>query len=152
MRISAALAIILLHLSCLAQKPLDVAASDKAMNEAIARAKASVHRVQLELERGNTHVSVKVPIVEGAAVEHFWLREVTFNRKTAQFSGLIDNDPGFVKNVKIGQSLTVSATQISDWLYMREGRMHGNFTIRVLLPRMPAAEAQWWHAKLSAEP
>jgi uncharacterized protein YegJ (DUF2314 family) len=152
MRIVAAFAIALLHMSCFAQNPHDVAASDKAMNDAIALARASVHRVQLQLERGNNQTSVKVPMVDGAAVEHFWLRNVSFNRKTAHFSGLIDNDPGMVRNVTIGQVVTVPAAQISDWLYMQDGRMYGNFTLRVLLPRMPPAEAQRLRATLSVEP
>ena len=53
-----------------------------------------------------------------------------------QVSGTIDNDPELVHNVKIGQKMTVDSSQVADWLYMKAGKMYGNFTVRVLLPKM----------------
>ena len=32
--------------------------------------------------------------------------------------------------------MTVDSSQVADWLYMKAGKMYGNFTVRVLLPKM----------------
>lgn len=93
--------------------------------------------------------AVKVPIVDGEETEHFWLIDVTF--ANGSFKGTINNDPGLVKNVKIGQPWTVKKTEISDWMYMRDGKMHGNYTMRPLLKNLPKEEADQYRAML-AEP
>jgi uncharacterized protein YegJ (DUF2314 family) len=36
----------------------------------------------------------------------------------------------------------VPAADITDWLYMREGKMVGNFTVRPLFREMPAEEVE----------
>jgi uncharacterized protein YegJ (DUF2314 family) len=61
----------------------------------------------------------------------------------------IKNDPGIVGNVKIGQSWTVKRTEISDWMFMRDGRMYGNYTMRPLLKTMPEAEAAKYRSMLA---
>jgi uncharacterized protein YegJ (DUF2314 family) len=92
----------------------------------------------LSAPAGSTH-AVKVPIKDGEQTEHFWLSDVTF--QNGEFTGTIDNDPGTVGNVKIGQKWTVKKDEISDWMFMRDGKMHGNYTMRPLLKAMPEEEA-----------
>lgn len=111
------------------------------MDAAIARARSEVDSFISELANptGTDH-AVKVPIEDDGQIEHFWLSEVSY--KDGRFEGVINNDPGIVDNVKIGQPWTVQKEQISDWLYMRDGKMHGNYTMRPLLKTMPETEAE----------
>ena len=43
--------------------------------------------------------------------------------------------------MKIGQPWTIKKEKISDWMFMREGKMHGNYTLRPLLKTLPEKEA-----------
>jgi uncharacterized protein YegJ (DUF2314 family) len=141
--------LLLVHGLVFSQPTVEVSADDPQMVAAISRARQTVQRVITELERGNKQTSVKVAIVDGAAVEHFWLRDVEYDAKTGAFVGKIDNDPDKVKTVRLGQAVTVRAGTISDWLYMSGGKMHGNFTVRVLLPKMAPEEASRLRGLLS---
>lgn len=115
------------------------------MDAAIARAKSEVDTFITELATptGTDH-AVKVPIVDGEDTEHFWLIGVAF--KDGEFTGTINNDPGLVNNVKLGQSWTVKKADISDWMFMRDGKMHGNYTMRPLLKTLPKEEADQYRA------
>jgi uncharacterized protein YegJ (DUF2314 family) len=110
------------------------------MDAAIARARAEVDSFIAELQQptGEDH-AVKAPITDGEQTEHFWLGDLTY--RDGQFEGTIGNEPGMVKNVKFGQQWKVKKEEISDWMFMRDGKMHGNYTMRPLLKTMPADEA-----------
>jgi uncharacterized protein YegJ (DUF2314 family) len=114
---------------------------EKEMDAAIARARSEVETFINELSnRTGTEHLVKAPIEDAGLIEHFWLTDVTF--QNGEFRGKIDNDPGMVGNVKLGQSWTVKSADISDWTFMRDGKMYGGYTLRPLLKTMPADEAQ----------
>jgi uncharacterized protein YegJ (DUF2314 family) len=110
------------------------------MNAAIARARSEVDSFVEELSKGNgENFAVKAPIEDNGQVEHFWLTEVVF--RDGEFEGVINNDPGIVSNVKLGQKWTIAKSEISDWMFMRGGKMHGNYTMRPLLKTMPKEQA-----------
>jgi uncharacterized protein YegJ (DUF2314 family) len=123
---------------------------EKEMEAAIARARSEVDQFIAELTQptGEDH-AVKAPIEDGGETEHFWLTDLKY--KDGQFEGTINNEPGLVKNVKLGQKWKIKKEEISDWLYMRDGKMHGNYTMRPLLKAMPADEAAEFRSML-AEP
>jgi uncharacterized protein YegJ (DUF2314 family) len=81
--------------------------------------------------------------------EHIWTRDI--ERKDGKISGVINNVPRDVKTVRLGQRIEISEGQISDWMYMRDGKIVGNYTMRPLLARMPPADAARYRAML-AEP
>jgi uncharacterized protein YegJ (DUF2314 family) len=118
------------------------------MDAAIARARSEVDSFISELSKptGTSH-AVKAPIDDAGKTEHFWLTDVTF--QNGEFKGTINNDPGIVSNVKIGQSWTIKKEEISDWMYMRDGKMHGNYTMRPLLKTMPEDEAEQYRSLLA---
>ncbi|MBL9163420.1 MAG: DUF2314 domain-containing protein [Planctomycetaceae bacterium] len=90
---------------------------------------------------------MKVPIADGEAVEHFWLVGVTY--QNGEFSGTINNEPGMVSNVQMGDRRQVAKAEISDWLFMRDGKMHGNYTLRPLLKTMPEKDVKIYEAMLA---
>ena len=107
---------------------------EKEMEAAITKAKGSVDRFIAELSNKNgTDFSVKAPIEDQGETEHFWLTDVTYDN--GQFEGIIGNEPGLVTNVKMGQKWTIAKADISDWMFMRDGKIYGNYTMRPLLAR-----------------
>ena len=113
------------------------------MDAAIKRAIGEVDSFITELESGTgTDYAIKVPIEDAGKTEHFWLIDVSFSNGT--FSGTINNDPGMVSNVTIGQKYSVEKTGISDWMYMKDGLMYGNYTLRPLLVTLPEEEAEFY--------
>lgn len=123
---------------------------EEEMDAAIARAQNEVDSFISELSTptGTGH-AVKAPIEDDGQVEHFWLTDVSY--QDDEFKGTINNDPGIVGNVEIGQSWTVKKSDISDWMFMRDGKMHGNYTMRPLLRTLPDDEAAQYRSIL-AEP
>jgi uncharacterized protein YegJ (DUF2314 family) len=114
---------------------------EKEMDAAIARAQSEVDSFLAEMTKGNgKDFSVKAPIEDKGKTEHFWLTDITF--KDGEFTGKIGNDPGIVGNVKFGQAWTIKKEKISDWMFMRDGKMHGNYTMRPLLKTLPQDEAE----------
>ena len=113
---------------------------EQEMDAAIALARSEVDSFIGEMSKGNgTDFAVKVPIEDKGEIEHFWLTDIVY--RNGKFEGVIGNEPGIVTNVKSGQKWTVKKSEISDWMYMRDGKMFGNYTIRPLLKTMSEEEA-----------
>ncbi len=55
------------------------------------------------------------------------------SRDGGKLSGTINNEPEIVGNVSNGERYQFTDADISDWLYMRNGKMVGNETMRPLL-------------------
>ncbi|MEQ8788266.1 MAG: DUF2314 domain-containing protein [Pirellulaceae bacterium] len=123
---------------------------EQEMQAAIARAKKEVDAFIAEFTEGDgSDFSVKAPIEDQGDTEHFWLTHITY--RDGLFEGVIGNDPGIVSNVRIGQKWTIKKEDISDWMYMRDGKIHGNYTMRPLLKTMPEQQAAQLRSML-AEP
>lgn len=123
---------------------------EQEMEAAIARARSETDRFIQELAQptGKNH-AVKAPITDQGKTEHFWLTQVTY--RDGVFDGTINNDPGIVGNVKIGDNWKVKKEEISDWMFLRDGKMYGNYTMRPLLKTLPANQAKKYREML-AEP
>jgi uncharacterized protein YegJ (DUF2314 family) len=123
---------------------------EQEMEAAIARARKEVDTFIAELSRptGENH-AVKVPITDNGQTEHFWLINVSY--RNGQFEGEINNEPGMVKNVRSGEKRRANKSEISDWMFMRGGKLHGNYTMRPLLTTMPKEEADKYRS-MFAEP
>ncbi len=80
---------------------------------------------------GCSRFSVKVGIEDGEDAEHFWLNDVRYAEGT--FKGTIANDPVHVQSVQFGQAIEVSRDEISDWMYIEDGKLVGGYSIRVML-------------------
>jgi uncharacterized protein YegJ (DUF2314 family) len=133
-------------------KAVKVEKDDPEMVAAIARARETLPQFWQAFEkheRGESKFALKVKITDKRGTEHFWATDIA--RQDDKIMGTIDNDPNIVRSVKQGDRIEISEADISDWLYMREGKMVGNETLKPLLKGMPAAEAE--HLKsLMVEP
>jgi uncharacterized protein YegJ (DUF2314 family) len=122
---------------------VDVAADDPEMNAAIAKARATLPtfwQVFERRERGDSDFSLKVKVTDPRVTEYFWVTDIA--RLDGKIMGTIDNDAMIVASVKLGDRIEISDADISDWLYMRKGKMVGNHTVRPLFKKMPASEVE----------
>ena len=133
-------------------KVINVEDNDAEMVAAIAKARDTLPQfwqVFDKPERGEKEFSLKVEITDKKGSEHFWATDV--ERRDGKIWGTINNDPNIVAKVKLGDRIEIPEKDISDWLYMRDGKMVGNRTLVPLLKTMPEKEAAAYR-KLMAEP
>jgi uncharacterized protein YegJ (DUF2314 family) len=74
--------------------------------------------------------AVKAPFRDGEEVEWMWLEVTSISPDVVE--GNLGNRPGLVKNVREGDLLRVPVTIISDWIYLKEERQVGGFSIPVV--------------------
>jgi uncharacterized protein YegJ (DUF2314 family) len=125
-------------------KTFGVTADDPEMTAAIASARETLPQfwqVFAKPEHGETNFALKVKITDSNGVEHFWAVDIE-RRPDGKVMGTVNNDPDIVKNVKLGDRIEIPEANISDWLYVRDGKMVGNRTVRPLLKQMPPADAE----------
>jgi uncharacterized protein YegJ (DUF2314 family) len=118
-----------------------VDSDDPQMNAGIEKARSTVDTfipVLKSPKPGQTGFSVKMAFTDGKNTEHMWLSPVSFDGKI--FRGTINNDPEKVKNIKIGQKVSIEPSKISDWMYIENKKLVGGYTLRVLRDAMPPSE------------
>jgi uncharacterized protein YegJ (DUF2314 family) len=123
-------------------KVISVSGEDAEMNAAIAKGRETLPefwKVFKDKPHGESDFALKVKISDSHGVEYFWV--VDIERSGGKIRGTINNDPETVKSVKLGDKMEVPEADISDWIYMRDGKMVGNYTVRPLLKRMAPEEA-----------
>ena len=60
------------------------------------------------------------------------------------FRGKINNQPVDVKNVRLDQSVTVAPNEVTDWMFIKDGKLIGGYTTRVFYARLsPEKRAQF---------
>jgi uncharacterized protein YegJ (DUF2314 family) len=102
-----------------------------AMRDAVTKAQKTVHQFIDALEHpapGETDFEVKKPFVQSGEVEHIWFSDVKF--LGGRFQGAVDNVPEEIKGLKLGQVVSVNPDEISDWMYIKSGKLVGGYTIR----------------------
>lgn len=82
-----------------------------------------------------TSFSVKVAFeTRDDSHEHIWVDHVA--RKDDGYSGVLANEPYAVDGLSLGDEVAFKYTDISDWQYEKDGRLHGNYTTRAMLGNM----------------
>lgn len=120
----------------------DVSPENAAVNAAIEKARQTLPAFFARLKNpqpGDNRFQVKIrfPKPQGGG-EHIWAGDIV--RNGDNISATIDNDPVHV-DLKRGQRVNVPVADITDWLYWRNGKMHGAVTVRALLPFMQPDQA-----------
>lgn len=124
-----------------------VPTGDEEMKCAIERARKELPSVLARFVSGELNdclFTVKVAVREQNVVEHVWLSVTTFDGN--QFSGILDSDLKDLKQVSKGDRITAGMEDVTDWGYVRDGKMFGNYTLRVLLPHMSPEVAEKYRA------
>ena len=120
-----------------------VKAEDPAMTTAREKARATLDTFLAAYAApvaGSRAYSVKVKVSDGKAVEYFWVKKL--RREGDGFAGNIDNEPETVHSVKNGQEIRFARAEVTDWMYLDNGKMRGNFTACALLGRETPAERE----------
>ncbi len=129
---------------------LIVEQGDKEMEAAIATAQSSLSQFDSALF-GNNHnynsFALKVRFAYGEKNgEHIWLREITKNK--GEYVGIVNNEPEYIPNLKIDDTIKINKKNISDWMYLDDDILRGGFTIQLLRNRMsPSERAQFDSAR-----
>jgi len=129
---------------------VNVPDDDVEMNTAIAKARASLPEFWQHFERprtGETSFSLKVKISEGKETEHFWTDHI--EQKDGKVFGIIGNDAESVHNVKLGDRVEILEPNISDWMYLRNDKIVGNYTMRPLFKHMSAKDVEKYKGMLA---
>jgi uncharacterized protein YegJ (DUF2314 family) len=112
------------------------------MAAAIDQARATVDTFIAALKSpkpGQSHFSIKMAFSDGSDNnEYMWLNPVSYDGK--KFTGTVDNEPQTVKTVKLGQVVTVAPAEISDWMFLENGKLVGGQTMRVLRDTLTPSE------------
>ncbi len=114
---------------------------DAGMATAIAQSRQTVDTFISRLSKPATpddFITVKfaLPTTDGS-LEHIWCENVQFAADT--FTATIANDP-LDKQYKFGQQVSARKNEISDWMYVQDGKLVGGYTIRYAYSKMPPDE------------
>ena len=142
--IIATVAIAALLSSCSKRDPvIHVEKDDPEMNAAIAKGRETLPKfwqVFRDHPKGESDFALKVKITDEKGTEYFWAIDIA--QRDGETLGTINNDPEIVKSVKLGDRIAIPEKDISDWMYMRDEKIVGNYTLRPLLKKMPKDEAE----------
>ena len=132
--------------------PIEFSSEDAEMNAAIAKARSTLPSFWKAFEAGvadESGYALKVRITDQHGTEHLWLTNI--ERSRGETTGLVDNEPTIVKAVKRDDRIVIPDAEISDWMYMRSGKIVGNETMKPMLKRLPKEKADQLRG-LMAEP
>jgi uncharacterized protein YegJ (DUF2314 family) len=86
--------------------------------------------------------SVKYPfradIGSGFSMEQLWLKNITF--KDGVYYGVLANNPFYIASMKKDDTVSFSADEITDWMYVKNGKIVGGLSIKYLLEQIPEHE------------
>ena len=111
---------------------------DMELNAAVKKAQATLNTFVAKTSTSSpsvTNASIKVAFDYGGGAEHIWANDVVHDNGT--FTGTIDEDALYAPNIRAGQQVSVTADRISDWLVVEDGKLHGGYTIKVLIKSLP---------------
>ncbi len=122
---------------------IEVPKNHAAMHGAVIQARKTVGQFIAALKHpapGQKDFEIKKPFIQKGQIEHIWLSDVQLvgNR----FQARVDNQPRKIQRLKLGQVVSVDPKEISDWLYIDNGKLVGGYTVRVQYSELSAKEKQ----------
>ncbi len=132
---------------------IDIANGDPEMAAAIAKARAALPAFWSSYEAPKateTGFSLKVRFAIPArrnSGEHIWMADVK-KLGDGRYSGRFANQPRDLPGKRAGDLVQFADADISDWMFMRNGKIVGGETIKPLLKSMPKADADALRARM----
>jgi uncharacterized protein YegJ (DUF2314 family) len=130
---------------------IDVRTTDPEMNVAIAHARETLptfwasYEAPKPAESGHS-LKVRFP-TGGSRGEHIWMADVK-KLPNGSYSGRFANQPRDLPRKRAGDLVEFKQADISDWMFMRNGKIVGGETIKPLLKSMPKADADALRARM----
>lgn len=119
----------------------NVESNDIEMNKAIENAKQTLDSFEIAFKNNSrvfTFFGLKKRFEENGIVEHIWIGNI--KNVDGKFYGIVDNLPEKINNVKLGDTIEINKNEISDWMYLKNSKLYGGYTIRLLVKRMSENE------------
>jgi uncharacterized protein YegJ (DUF2314 family) len=110
-----------------------VAEDDPRMIAAVAEAKRRWPEfVEAFMENTDTDVifSIKTEFTEGEKSEFMWVEITRIDGDTIH--GVLGNHPNELRNIKLGDEVTVNLADLNDWTYFKNGELIGGFTLEAI--------------------
>ena len=132
---------------------IDVRTGDPEMNAAIAQARSTLQAFWASYQApkpSETGHSLKVRFPYGSnSGEHIWMAEV---KKVGDisYSGQFANAPVHLRGKRAGDVVEFTQADISDWMFLRNGKIVGGETIKPMLKRMTKADADALRARMES--
>ena len=132
-----------------------VSPENKAVNAAIVKAQATLPVFFERLaspKPGDDNFLVKIryeTLKDDGGGEHIWAKDVV--KVGDSVLATIDNVPKDIPNLSKGQRVTVPISRVTDWLYERDGKYRGAYTVRALVPFMTKQQAADMRKRLGPE-
>jgi len=126
-----------------------VKSEDAELNAAISKAQSTLTNFIATLispKANQKYFLVKGKFTSGDNVEHIWVADVAYDGKV--FRGVIANEPEKIRGLSFKEPVEVQPTQVSDWMFIQDGKLVGGYTSRVLRDRMTAQERRELDAKI----
>lgn len=130
-----------------------LAADDEGMATALGQARATFDKFWTRVSTDPTGldaISIKVAVPHANGSEHLWMTGCQ-SPDAQSFACIVSNEPVDVP-LQIGKRYDFQRADISDWMYRQNGLIHGGYSIRELLPTMPADQAKSMAAMLAPLP
>lgn len=115
---------------------------DPEMRAAMRAARAGLDRffrVFDDPSRGEHGFAVKIGVIDSRPTRYFWLEEL--ERAEGGVSGVIDRKP-LLNLGRAPERVRADHDAIVDWLYLRDGKVHGYFTLRPSMKAMTPSELE----------
>ena len=71
----------------------------------------------------------------GVAMEQLWLGNIHF--RDGEYLGVLASDPLHISGMQKGDTVALDMDAITDWMYVRDGKIAGGRSIKYLLERIP---------------
>jgi uncharacterized protein YegJ (DUF2314 family) len=130
---------------------VSVSSWDGEVNAAIARARATLPifwTAYFARQPSETGHSLKVRVKNKANDgEYIWIADVRTDGD-GRYSGRFANQPAYLPGQHLGETIEFVEADIADWMFMRNGKIVGGETIRLLLKSLPKLEADAIRARL----
>jgi uncharacterized protein YegJ (DUF2314 family) len=128
-----------------------VTSADVDMNAAIARARDTLPTFWASYDTpkpSETGHGLKVRFAVGPdRFEHIWMSEVE-KLPDGNFSGRFANQPSDLPDKNEGDQVEFKQADITDWLFIRNGKVVGGESIKLLLKSMPKEQADAMRAQM----
>lgn len=82
--------------------------------------------------------AAKFPFDAPDQKEFMWVEVVAIKEDT--IVGRLGNDPVWVKDLKLGDEVTMKVSELSDWMYFKDGEIVGGYTVKVLMEKQKREE------------
>ncbi|MCY1127558.1 DUF2314 domain-containing protein [Frigidibacter sp. RF13] len=123
---------------------VNFATDDAEMNSAIDTARSRLdaflgYAARQDLGSGAYSVKYAAPVSGGSAdTEHIWVTLLQIDGD--RLSGVLANQPAGFEGA-VGDPVSFATAEVSDWAYWgADGKLHGSYTTRVILPQLANEE------------